>query len=315
MATTVGDISLITLPTGNTYNIKDAVARAIAGGGLQFRGVTTTEITDGADTTSYKIGTQTLTAKNADMVIYGSKEFVFTTSDNKWHELGDNTPFKALAYKDNASGTYTTVKSVGVTTATTTNKTASVTGSAVPSGGTANYTPAGTIALSTTNKTATVSTATVTSSAPATYTPGGTVGTPTISVKTAGATDTIHNPTSVTVAKTVVAAAPTTTAPANAITYYAYDGPTETLTLYQLGYTTGDSITTQDVTVKTGDAAYKSSQPSWTGTGVRLVTGNIAVPNEATFTGTGTMLTTGNIDVPDTYTATITTENKTVTVS
>ena len=64
----------------------------------------------------------------------------------------------------------------------------------------------------------------------------------------------MKNPTKVTVAKTVVAAAPGTTAPSNNITYYSVSG--ETLSLYQLGYTTGDSITTSDVTVKTGDASY-----------------------------------------------------------
>mgnify|MGYP006958169471 CR=1 FL=1 len=228
--TTSGDISLITLPSGNTYAIKDSVARATAGGGLQFKGVTTTAITDGATTTSYVVGGNTLTAQNADMVVYGTKEFIYTTADNKWHELGDNSSLGALAYKDQATGSYIAVKTISVTTKTTSNKTAAVTASAVPTNGTANYTPAGNITFTDTeNKTATVSPA---ASGNATYTPGGTVGTPTISVKTAGTTDTIHNPTSTTVAKTVVAAAPGATAPSHAITYYSYDGSTETLPLY-----------------------------------------------------------------------------------
>lgn len=156
-------------------------------------------------------------------------------------DLGD------LAYKNSASGTYTPAGSVSVSAATTTNKTATV---------------------STTQGTST-------------YTPGGTVGTPTISVATAGSTTTINNPTKATVATAVTAAAPGSTAPSNAVTYYNVSN--ETLSLYQLGYNTGDSITTTQVTVKTGDAAYQSSQPSWTGTGVRLVTGNIQVP--ATYSG------------------------------
>ena len=82
----------------------------------------------------------------------------------------------------------------------------------------------------------------------------------------------------------MVAAAPGATAPSNNLTYYAVSG--ETLSLYQLGYTTGASITTADVTVKTGDAAYQASAPAFTGTGARLVTGNISVPSSATFTGT-----------------------------
>ena len=137
------------------------------------------------------------------------------------------------------------------------------------------------------NKTATVSKA---ESGTATYTPEGSVDAPTISIATAGSTETIHNPTKVTVAKTVVAAAPGTTAPTNNLTYYSVTD--ETLSLYQLGYTTGDSITTNDITVKTGDAAYSASAPQFTGTGARLVTDNIPVPATYTagFTGTEKML-------------------------
>ena len=180
---------------------------------------------------------------------------------------------------------------------------------------TGNFTPSGSVSLTNSNVTATVSAA---QSGTATYTPAGSVTAGAITVKTAGATGTIHNPTKQTVAKTVVAAAPTATAPANEITYYSVSN--ETLSLYKLGYTTGDSITTSDVTVKTGDAVYQSANPTFSGTGVRLVTGNISVPSSAsfsgtegsvsvsgtttgsvsngTFTGTGARLVTGNISVP-----------------
>lgn len=51
---------------------------------------------------------------------------------------------------------------------------------------------------------------------------------------------------------------------------------------------TGDSVTLGSaVTVKTGDAAYK-----FTGTGARLVTGNIPVPATYTSTFSGTSATT-----------------------
>ena len=130
-----------------------------------------------------------------------------------------------------------------------------------------------------------VSTVSKANSGTATYTPEGSVSAPTISVATAGSTGTIHNPTSVTVAKTVVAAAPGTTAPSNNLTYYSVSS--ETLSLYQLGYTTGDSITTSDVTVKTGDAAYSSTAPTFTGTGARLVTDS-QIPGSASFSGSST---------------------------
>ena len=177
---------------------------------------------------------------------------------------------------------------------------------------TGNSTPSGDVSVTTAttaNKTAIVSAA---SSGTATYTPEGIVGTPTISVKTAGSTTTIKNPTSATVAKTVVATAPGQTAPANSLVYYSVSD--ENLSLYQLGYTTGASITTSNVTVKTGDAAYESTQPTFSGTGVRLVTGNIPVPNtyNATFIGSPE-----NISVSGTPSGSIglTTSNTKVTVS
>ena len=252
------DISKITLPSGTTYDIKDTVARQTAAGGLQFRGITTTELTDGSTTTSYVINGVTRTAANGDLVVYGSKEFVFSSTDSKWHELGDNTSLGALAYKDDASGSYTPTGSIEVSVATTENKSATV--SAAGSG-------------------------------TATYTPAGNVAAPSISVSSSGATTTIKNPTKVTVAKTVAAAAPGATAPDNAITYYSVNG--ETLSLYQIGYTTGDSITTNDVTVKTGDATYQASAPAFTGTGVRLVTENIPVPVtlEGSFSGDAATIT------------------------
>jgi hypothetical protein len=213
--------------------------------------------------------------------------------------------FGALAYKDSASGTYSKVKTISVSTSATTNKTASVISSAVPNGGTANYTPAGSISFSNTNKTASVTGSAVPDGGTANYTPAGS-----ISVKTAGASTTIHNPSAVTVAKTVVAQAPSASShPNNNLTYYSVNN--EVLSLYQLGYTTGDSITTSDVPgVRTGDAAYQFS-----GTGTMLTTGNISIPTSAEFTGTGTMLTTENIPVPSSYTATPTFEDQTITVS
>lgn len=307
----MADLSKITLPSGTTYNLKDAQARAdietirsAISSGVSFLGVTTTPLTDGASTSPVKIDGVDKNPINGCIVIYNSNEFIWADEDSKWHMLGHADEFKALAYKDTASATYTpagtvskptftgSASTVTITTADNTNgnyqpkgtvSQPTFTGTATTSTG--SFTPEGTVSVSVktnTNKTATVSKA---SSGDATYTPEGTVAAPTISVKTAGSTTTIKNPTSVTVAKTVVAAAPGATAPANALTYYAVSG--ETLSLYQLGYTTGASITTANVTVKNGDAAYQATAPTFTGTGARLVTGNIPVPSafDATFTG------------------------------
>lgn len=161
----MADISKIKLPSGTTYDIKDAVAREQMAGGVHFQGVTTTALADESTTTTYQIGSTTKTAANGDLVVYNKKEFLYSTSDNKWHELGDNSAFKALAYKDTASASYTPAGSVSQPTFTGTAKTVSLKGTPVGTvgittgSGEANYTPQGTVSkpavnvtLSTTSK-------------------------------------------------------------------------------------------------------------------------------------------------------------------
>ena len=384
-------ISKITLPSGSSYDIKDAEAReqiaALAGGdAVVFVGVSSTALTDGGTEIPTISGKQ----KNPEvgqLFFYGTEEFIWG-NDNNWHALGSLESLGSLAYKNDATTTYTPEGSVSqpdftgdasdvtfsitddssgnyqpagdISGGTFTGSSTTFTGTFTPQGdvtttvktstnqtttvskansGAATYTPEGSVSqptfdgdeltstgtftpsgevnLTRSNKTATVGT----TEGEATYTPAGSVSTPNITVKTAGATSTIHNPTSVTVAKTVVAAAPGATAPTNSLVYYAVSE--ETLSLYQLGYTTGESITTSDINVKTGDAAYESSQPTFTGTGARLITdnistidsasfsgtqGNVSVTGEPTdtvsqptFTGTGARLVTGDISVPSEF--------------
>lgn len=212
----MADISKITLPSGTTYDIKDAVARQAIGGFTKWLGVTTTELVDGASTNPITIGGESVTAESGNIVSYGDKEFIFNGS--VWQEFGDLGALGAMAYADTATGSVTPSGSVTLTTSSTT---------------------------------------------------------PTISVDSAGSTGTVHNPTKKTVALTVEASAPGQTAPSNPVTYYSV--ASETLSLYQLGYSTGDSITTSDMTVKTGDASYKSSA--------------ITVPSSASFSGSASSVT------------------------
>lgn len=280
------DISKITLPSGTVYNLKDAQARedieSIKGavsGGVSFLGITTTELTDGATTSTITVGGKQVSAINGALVIYSSDEFIWSESDTSWHRLGPSGTFRALAYKDSASGSYKPAGTVSKPT---------FTGASMTSTG--SFTPKGNIAFTNTNKTAIVSKAT---SGTVTYTPEGSVAAPEISLKTAGSTQTIKNPTSQSVVKNVTAVVPGGETPTNQVVYYDVSG--ETLTLYQLGYTTGDSISTADVTVKTGDATYKATAPEFTGTGARLVTENISIPSSAKFNGTA-----GNVSVSGT---------------
>ena len=110
------DIEKITLPNGATYNIKDSVAREqIAtitsgiGGGMEYKGVTTTKLVDGSTETTIVINNSNYTPVNGDIVIYEDKEFIFATvgSTSTWHEFGSTGSLKALAFKDNAKADFT----------------------------------------------------------------------------------------------------------------------------------------------------------------------------------------------------------------
>lgn len=120
----MADISKITLPSGTTYDIKDATARAAAAGGIQLKGTTSTALTDEATTNPITIGGESYTAVNQDAVFYGNKEFVF--DGTKWHEFGDMTGLGDLAEKDSASGSFTPAGSVSTPTISVTPATGTV---------------------------------------------------------------------------------------------------------------------------------------------------------------------------------------------
>ena len=296
----MADISKITLPSGSEYNIKDATARAdietLRGsvtGAMHYLGVTTTAITDGSATNPVSVGGTSVTAKSGDVVINGDKEFVFSDTDNKWHEYGSTGSLKALAFKDTASGEYTPAGTVSQPTFTGTEadvtiaSTANANGNYTPSGtvskptftggeftSSGSFTPEGEVTFTNSNKTATVSKA---SSGTVTYTPEGTV-TPTV---------TLSNTTVNSI--TDVGTLPSCTLPNLTTTVV-----NENLTL---GWTAGTfaagTLPTKgsDVSVATG---VESATATFSGTGVRLVTGNISVPSSASFSGTsGTVNVTG----------------------
>ena len=134
----MADISKITLPSGTTYNIKDEVARQIASGGIQLKGVTTTALTDEATTNPIQINGESYTAVSQDAVFYGKKEFVGLKLADTSVAGGGNVT---------AQGTVSAPVFTGAT------KTVSVKGT--PAGtisvgtGTANYTPGGTVSTPT----------------------------------------------------------------------------------------------------------------------------------------------------------------------
>ena len=302
-------ISKITLPSGTTYDIKDEQARSELAeikssltGAMHYIGISTTAITDGgAEKPTIDGAQRTMTAADAGAVaIYGELEYVWNGA--KWQEFGSTGSLKALAFKDSASASYKPAGTVSQPTFTGSACDVAITAAANTNG---NYTPAGTVSQptfsngavnasgsfmpagtvtvstnATTNKTATVSKA---SSGTATYTPEGSVAAPAISVKKAGSTTTVNSITAV------------GTLPAWSATVSG-----ETLSI---GWDAGTLPTKgANTTVKTGDAAYEATAPTFTGVGARLVTGNIPVPSSYTATFEGTA---GDVSVTGTATGTV----------
>lgn len=315
------DISKITLPSGSTYDIKDATARSdiqdiwnSISGGIHYLGTTTTPLSDGSTTSTIIIAGNSHVAVNGDMVNYGSKEFVWDST--KWQEMGDLGALKALAYKDTASATYTPAGSVSKPSFTGTQGSVSVSGS--PSGnvaisvgtGTANYTPEGSVSQPTFTGTSFSSTGSYTpegsvtisksNSGTANYTPEGTVSTPTITVTPS--TTTVNS-------ITAVGSLPTfSVTVANENLSFSWDAgalPTK-----------GDNTS-----VVSGITSATATQPTFTGTGAVLsgsfsgtsktvtvsgtATGTVSQP---TFTGTGTELTATFTGSSTTFTGNFTPE-------
>lgn len=131
-------ISIVTL-NGQEYLVKDAWAReAIEGLGnpTHFLGLTSSEIVDGQDTNPIVINGESVTAVAGDIVVHANAEFIY--SGSAWIELGDLSGLGDLAYKDNASATYTPAGTVSQPT---------FSNGEVEASGT--YTPAGSVSLST----------------------------------------------------------------------------------------------------------------------------------------------------------------------
>lgn len=273
----------ITMPSGSVYDITDEAAwqaieelRSIVSGVMHYVGKTTTPLEDGSTTSPIIIDGEEYTPTNGDVVTYkpqdSEHELEFVWAGSHWNEYGSSGALKALAFKDTATTTLDDYAYGATSTFTGTQETFDVT-------------PSGTINVATATTTDKATTVAPAQSGDATYTPSGDISTPNITLKTAGSTTIIKNPTKQTVTTGLVTAAPGETAPANAITCYSVTG--ETLNLYQIGYNLGDSITTEDVTVKDGDGVYQSSTPTFTGDGVRLETDEILVPEtySGSFTG------------------------------
>lgn len=339
------DIKKVKLPNGNTYDLRDSRVDSIISQGTRWVGVTTTALADGSTTSTIVIDGASHTAEIGDIASYNNMEFIW--NGTVWQEFGSTGSLKALAFKDSASGTVAVPKtytftgtSANVSVSGTTTGSVSVTKSTVTvskaSSGTATYTPQGSNAASSVSGSCSVTPSGSISvgTGTANYTPAGSVsgscGAPTISVKTAGSTT------------SVTPFGSAGTLPSATMPTYTVANEILTITAGSFSAGTLPSAGTA-VTVKTGDAAYQATAPSFsgsfsgtgaelkftgsassgtisgtaaaqtfTGTGARLVTDS-EVATGASFTG-ASMTSTGSVTATGGVT-TATTENKTVTVS
>lgn len=323
----------ITLDSGNTYDFADSYARqelatikkwdtvmsvdaATTPYGVEWDdgGTTITGTLVASASTEQKIYFVPNDSSETDNVYDEYITLKPTSSTYAWEKIATTTIDLSilgdLAYKDTATGSVT-VPATYSTTFTGKAGTVSVTGTTAGSvsetksnvavsdagSGTATYTPAGTNAASSV-------------SASGNFTPAGTVSAPTISVSSAGSTATIEGIDS-------VGSMPTFTVSGTTLVITAGTVPTKATA----------------VTVKTGDATYEASAPTFTGTqdtvsvsgtaaaqtftgtGARLVTDS-EVLTAASFTGSS-MTSTGSFtpEADSISTVTATTESKTVTVS
>ena len=280
------NIKQITLPSGTTYDIVDAGARELIeglSGFTSYMGVTTTELTDGNTTNPIVINGENVTAMTGGIANYGKSEFIW--NGTAWQEFGNLSALGELAYKDNAKAQYTPTGTVSKPAFNGTPSNVTITASSSVNG---NYTPQGTVSKptftgteatflgtvtttgsvsvstkSTSNKTATVSKA---NSGTATYTPEGTVSAPQITVTPSTAT--VNSITAV-----------------GTLPEFTATVANEVLTL---GFSQGSLPTKgSNQTVVTGIESATATQPEFTGTGARLVTGDIPVPSAYTATFTG----------------------------
>lgn len=106
----------ITLPSGNTYELKDKYARDLIAQLLNFNhylGITTTALVEDDTTNPITISGESVTATAGDVVTLSSdnSEMIYN-SLGKWQTFGTLSGLGLLAYKNSASGTYTPTGSI-----------------------------------------------------------------------------------------------------------------------------------------------------------------------------------------------------------
>lgn len=324
----MADISKITLPSGTTYDIKDATARSMASAGVSFNKCTSASNTpygvtwDNGGTTV----TGTLVASASTKGVFylvpettqsGNDIFseYITVEDGgtySWEKIGttdiDLSNLGDLAYKDTATGNYTPFGTVSQPTFTGNSMTS--TGAFTPDGTVSKPTFSGTEGNVSVSGTPAGSISVGTGSA--NYTPGGTVSTPTITVTPSSSTGYVASSATGGGSVTPGSAASCT------LPVLSTSVADETLTLsWTAGSFTANTptaVTLPSFTSKsivTGISSATSSQPSFTGDGVNLQFTGSTMSSSGKFTPAGSVSqptftgTSGSVSVSGTPSGTV----------
>jgi hypothetical protein len=320
-------ISQVTLPNGTTYDIKDGWSRTeiahikeLIEAGMHYIGSiadgAANQIEDGSTKNPVTIKgsgstTKSVTAISGDIVTQGADEFIF--DGTAWHEFGDLSELGTMAFVDTASGPFTPAGTVSKPTFTGSQSTVTITATDNTSG---NYQPKGTVSQPTFSGTKVKISGTVT---PTGSVSGSFSGTPVRLV-----TGNISVPTS----------ASTTTASTENKTATVSAASSGEATYTPSGQVSGTAVEMNTTSVKSITAVgtlpqWTASVPSGTenltfswsaGTlptkgAAQTVATTVKSVTDPTFTGDGARLVTGNIAVPKSYTTTFTNTNKTAAVS
>lgn len=319
-------ISQVTLPNGTTYDIKDGWSRdqiaaiyELIEGGVNFIGVVAAppahQISDGDTTNPITVkdgaSTKSVTATAGDIVIQGTKEFIY--DGTAWREFGDITGLGDLAFADTASGPFTPAGTVSKPTFTGSQSNVNITATDNTSG---NYQPKGDVSKPTFTGTKVKISGTVT--------PSGSVSGSFSGNGVRLVTGNIAVPKTYSTTFTNTNKSTTVSATASGEATYTPSGQVSG-TAVEMNTTSVNSITavgtlpqwTASVPTGTENLTFSWSAGTLPTKGAaQTVATSVKSVTDPTFTGDGAHLVTGNISVPTSATTTTaSTENKTTTVS
>ncbi len=316
-----------------TYDLKDAWSRdkinneilPVLEGGMHYVGVTTSAVTDGATVNPVAIvGKQDpVTVTSGDIVTKGNAEYVWDGS--AWREFGDLSMLGDFAYVDVGHVSVTPHGTVSKPTFSGTSSSVSFTITETDSG--SNYQPKGTVSKPTftgSESAVTVTSTKVTSGDDYNFQVSGSVSQPTFSNGSISGTGTVNVITAISVTTNATSNKTATVSPA----------ASGTATYTPAGEISGTavSVASKSISVIDGVGSVATLKGEYTaGTeNLKLNFSGGAVPTkksvtvgsegaatvtDPTFSGTGVRLVTGNIPVPSSYTVTPTSADKTVTVT